>query len=68
LEAGKGETDGYVSPTTYNRVRSFYVSEGGSGSDFDSSYNYYINPTHYWNLKDGVWSGTNYQTTTAPDL
>ena len=60
-------SDGRVSPIAYNRERSFYVSEGGSGSDFDKEYAGFINGEHYWNVKSGLWSGVNYQTSITPD-
>jgi len=35
--------------------------------DFDEEYGYLINPTHYWNQKDGIWKDVKYQTTYVPD-
>jgi len=59
--------DGKVSPTTYNANRAYWVSKGGSASDFDKEFGSFINPTHYWNVRDGVWSSTQYNTSIAPE-
>jgi len=59
--------DSYVSPTDWNAMRSYYIKAGGSGKDFDEEYGYLINPTHYWNQKDGIWKDVKYQTTYVPD-
>jgi hypothetical protein len=60
--------DGYVSPSTYNANKAYWVKEGGSATEFDKQFGSFINPTHYWKVKDGVdgWSGVNYNTTIAP--
>ena len=59
--------DSYVSPTDWNAMRSYYIQAGGSGATFDKEYGYLINPTHYWNQKDGIWKDVKYQTTYVPD-
>ena len=59
--------DGKVSPTTYNANRAYWVAQGGSASEFDKEFSSFINPTHYWNVKDGVWSSTQYNTSLAPE-
>lgn len=65
LEKGTG-SDGYVSPTTYNRERAYYIQKGGSGANFDKEFSVFINPTHYANIASGKWSGTQYKTTKVP--
>jgi hypothetical protein len=67
LTAKSGGKDPYVSPSTYNANRSYWVNKGGNANDFDKEFGAFINPNHFWNVKDGVWSGTNYLTGIAPD-
>lgn len=58
--------DQKVSPTTYNANRAYYIKKGGSGVDFDKEFAGYINESHYWNVRDGVWKGANYNTSIQP--
>jgi hypothetical protein len=60
LEAGSG-SDGYVSPTTYNANKSYWMSQGYSAKEFDEQFSNYVNPRHYKNIDTGVWSGTQYR-------
>ena len=55
MESVRGE-DNFVSPPDYKRAKSAWVSDGLSGSVFDSIFGGYVNPTH---SKD---YGVNFQT------
>lgn len=59
--------DGYVSPTTYNANKAYWIKQGGSAEEFDKEFSGFVNPTHYWNVRDGVWKSVNYNTTIPPE-